>query len=149
LVSFGIFWYLLVSFGIFFNEIRTKSCGKKKKTKKDNSTLGMLVLLVLVLIVVCFGNTESISIYGGGTVSLLPPAQHQKNCYGFPDQTFSKQSFVSICDPGSGCKDKGLGVQTGKSKAPDFQLSSTNGKIVNLYSLLKEKPVFIQFGSFT
>ena len=79
-------------------------------------------------------------------VSAEPP-KHTTNCYGFPDQPFTLSNHVNICDP-SGCSDDGLGVKTNDA-APNFQANDVAGARIDLHDLLKSKPVFIQFGSFT
>ena len=84
--------------------------------------------------------------YGSSLTSAEPP-QHTPNCYGFPDQPFTLSNYVNICDP-SGCGDDGLGVKTNDA-APNFQANDVAGAKIDLHDLLKSKPVFIQFGSFT
>ena len=84
-------------------------------------------------------------------------------CFGFPDREFTPASHVSICDPGAGCGDHGLGVPTG-AQAPPFVLSKAGGgdgggfggrvrrrsNAVSLAGLLaKGRPLFIEFGSFS
>ena len=95
--------------------------------------------------------TAAVESYGNpSNKNLNPPLpSHKPNCYGFPDSPFTPSNYVSICDP-SGCKDTGLGVQTG-DVAPNFKLSSVNNTTIELYNLLSKsaKPIFIQFGSFT
>ena len=105
-----------------------------------------VLLLATLSLVACSAPARLAATYGN--TQQIPP-QHGTNCYGFPDQPFTKTSYVSICDPGVGCEDQGLGMQTGNI-ATNFQLTSTQGTPVELYSLLlQNKPIFVQFGSFT
>lgn len=70
------------------------------------------------------------------------------NCYGFPDQQFSPTNFVHVCDPSPGCKDDSLTVKTGM-QAPSFTLSDRSGKPFTLEQLTHDKPMFLEFGSFS
>ena len=71
------------------------------------------------------------------------------NCFGFPDRAFTKDNCVHICDPEpNGCGDRGLGLKTGMT-VEAFELLDRTGKAVSLDKLVAEKPVFVEFGSFT
>ena len=73
----------------------------------------------------------------------------QPNCYGFPDRAFSPTNRVHICGPDDdGCGDSNVTLKTGQI-AKDFTLSDRQGRAFSLYELLKDKPVFVEFGSFT
>jgi hypothetical protein len=91
-----------------------------------------------------------------------PPEHLAPNCFNFPDEPFGKDNHVKMVyappwSPQGGGLTFDLGVNQGDQVgttigagvAPDFSLSTTKGDEVTLSNLLKEKPVFLEFGSFT
>lgn len=61
-------------------------------------------------------------------------------CFNFPDEDYSTTNH--------GQKGGWVSVNTA-DKAPDFTLSTVDGKSFNLAAALKEKPVMMQFGAYT
>lgn len=68
---------------------------------------------------------------------LLPSSNLKSNCFNFPAQQFTPSHHAS------------LSVYAANQPAIDFELLTLNGTVVRLETLLKEKPVLIQFGSYT
>ena len=73
---------------------------------------------------------------------------NKANCFGWPDVNFGPDNMVDICSPGPECGDAGLGLKTG-DRAADFTLLTADGDEVSLGARLAERPVFLEFGSFT
>mmetsp|Transcript_21856 Transcript_21856/g.24398 ORF Transcript_21856/g.24398 Transcript_21856/m.24398 type:complete len:221 (-) Transcript_21856:87-749(-) len=66
-------------------------------------------------------------------------SQLSTNCYDWPAKEFT---------PSDNAGGEYLFIHAG-DRAPDFTLSDVNGKKYTLSELLKEKPVVVQFGSYT
>jgi hypothetical protein len=62
------------------------------------------------------------------------------DCFNFPDVDYSATNF--------GQKGGWVSVTTGM-KAPDFTLSTVDGEAQTLSTLLKSKPVLLEFGAWT
>ena len=71
-------------------------------------------------------------------------------CFGWPDVHFSPYNYVNdLCSPSPDCADTGLSLQTGDD-ALDFKLTTVDGsEIIQLSVLYEEKPVFLEFASYT